>query len=1213
MIVAELIPESQEVLGTSDLPTIYRKLTAAVRLLAQKADWDPLIGYVDICAGTDRHTITLPRDVETPIAVSAGGNPLQMRSKWAEFHSNGGGMQGETAWNWDDTGFFPVIQDLNSPSRLVAVAQLQNDLGTPLRVFGLDQNGRIVRTQAPDGTWQDGALIAANVISDFSNGIIMPDDTRYFYRLFQKTATTLFHSPAHGFVTGSEVVLTLVTGPLPSPLIGGVSYFAGVVDADNLQLFGTLQGALTNINPIVLTNATSSSLVNLNDLRQIQARTKFTSATDLTFQQAMQVTFTGAPLPDPITPGELFFINLIDLRNFTIHATADDANAGTNPLFVESAGTNVVAEGLQPATPYTQFNFTANHDFLQGDAVTVSNAGGNLPTPLLPGTTYYVRYLTNRSITLHLSLADATSAQNAIILTDAGTGVTSIVKLIQASVTPGSLNNITAANHNLGTGDFVQFQSSGTLPTPIQQNTVYVVGAPSSANTFTLSNTSASSTSTATRRRASNISVITTQTPHGLLTSDIVNVQSMGDPTYNAQQVTVTRLDNNSFSYPNSGANEDAIATVSRCRTNNISIVQTATAHGLTTGDFVYISGLGGGFSYNGWFQTTVIDATHFYFTNIGGNEGGAPTATRARTSNVATVTTGLVHGFSTGQIVNIQGMGSGYDAYGVTVTVTSTTAFTYANTGANESSTPDTSGYAAAGVPDTNGLVAVGVTDTGGVILYGQVNITDTGTGVLYLVISRAFSVGFTNGWFTDTTSLSDGTAVQLTTTGSLPISVPQITPLVNYYTRDIDDFTAYLYTSQAKALDAAARMTATRSRTTNVATVVTTAPHGFTTNDYITLAGLGGTGYNGTFSVTVVDPVTFTYIDAGTDEATTADVGGLATFAPIQITGLGSGNYFFALSAPVTTAFLTNGMDIASALYFNNGTPVTLTTDGTLPSPLQPATTYLASLDANALLTFTLTDGTPITLTALGNGNHYLNHQEDFSIQIPTEIQVAANEYQTGDAVTFNTSGTAATPLVPGTVYFVRRTGNDTVELYDTAAHALDLANTTGIQMLLGAGTGDQRLEQSLEALQFLKITRIQLDQRSGFVDLWAWDYNRRSDLTLVGSYHPTETNPQYRRIKTLASCCWIRMRYKRRTFDITSDQDYIPLDSTSAITAMLKSKDMYDKNFFDEGDRFETLAVKWCKEDHDSKRGPEAIQIQIGPGGGDQAQDCENEWMT
>ena len=69
-------------------------------------------------------------------------------------------------------------------------------------------------------------------------------------------------------------------------------------------------------------------------------------------------------------------------------------------------------------------------------------------------------------------------------------------------------------------------------------------------------------------------------------------------------------------------------------------------------------------------------------------------TSQRARNSNVATITTAAAHGLLTGQAVTVSGVGgSDYNAADVVITVTSTTAFTYANTGSNEGTAADTGG----------------------------------------------------------------------------------------------------------------------------------------------------------------------------------------------------------------------------------------------------------------------------------------------------------------------------------------------------------------------------------------------------------------------------------------------------------------------------------------------------------------------------------------
>jgi aspartate 1-decarboxylase len=69
----------------------------------------------------------------------------------------------------------------------------------------------------------------------------------------------------------------------------------------------------------------------------------------------------------------------------------------------------------------------------------------------------------------------------------------------------------------------------------------------------------------------------------------------------------------------------------------------------------------------------------------------------------------------------------------------------------------------------------------------------------------------------------------------------------------------------------------TATRARTSGVATIVTGAAHGFATGDTITIASMTDTTFNDLQAeVTVVNSTTFTYANAGVDVASGADTAG-------------------------------------------------------------------------------------------------------------------------------------------------------------------------------------------------------------------------------------------------------------------------------------------------------------------------------------------------
>jgi hypothetical protein len=1214
MIVNDIYLPAKEILGKCDRDVVFQRLTEAITLLANKGNWDPLVGFVDICGSSDLRTFALPNDVETPLAVNICGKPAYMRNKWHEFHLNGAGSNRETPWSWDDAGLVPTISDIIQPSILVAVADLQNDLSTRIRVFGKDSQGRVLRTQEPDGTWKDGYEVPANILSDFPSGLIQPNPYRYFYRIFSaKDATDFVSASAHGFQTGVSVELTLTTGPLPEPLVSGNSYFIGVVDEFTVRLYLLRADALAGTNPIVVDNFTSASQINLMDRRQVATRTKFTSVTALNFIDNGPVSFTGAPTPEPILSSQTFYIHLLDEFNFTIHATPEDAAAGVNPLFVKTPGTTVVARASQNVTPYTKLTFSVDHNFLQGDAVTVANASGDLPTPLLPGVTYYVRYLAAREITLHTSIADAAIGTNAIIMTSTGTGTSSVVKLITATASVGSVNNISAPNHNLnlGGGDFVQFQSSGTLPSPLLPNTVYKAEPPNSADSFTVATTSVDTKQTATRRRSNNVALITTLVNHGLITGDVVDIEGLGGAGYNANQVEVTVVASDAFTYSNIGSDEGVVGTLSRRRAGNIAVIVTSVAHGLTTGDFVNIQLLGGS-NYNvPYVQVTVIDATTFYYTNIGLNEGGVATTNRSRLANVSQITTASAHGLSNGDKVSIQGLADGsFDDLNATVTVVDPTNFTYPNTGADVASTPDTGGYVAAPQGDTAGKIASEVADAAGQVIRNRVNISTVGTGQLFLVISRAFAIGFYDNWFTDATNLATGSPFKVDSTGVFPATDPTLSPLTTYYARRLDDFTIQFFTSLALANDSTIRMTATRERTANVATLETTANHGFTTGDFVDVNRMDDVSYNAQrVQITVTDATHFTYPNTGPNEANTADTNGQVTYSPIKIEALGSGPTNLILERSVTATLLSNSLEVDSAEYLAENTVYQFETDGTLPAPLAVLTNYKIRVVNGLLQVYSMADAL-IVLTNIGDGDHFITRDFDFLVDIPTSVQVLKNEYSTGDSVIANTTGTLPTPLVAGSAYYVRRIDDDSVEIYDTYLHSIDTGSTLGRIIVFSKGTGVHTFFQQLPAIEPQWIERIFItpEARNGFVDLYAWDYGRSKSLTMLGHYAPNESQPQYRRIKTLNSCAWIRMRYRRKTYKVSTLDDYIPLNSQSAILMMLRSMELYRTNFFDEGSKYEGLALKFLNEEHESRQGPEVIGVQFN---NDVYQNTDAQW--
>ena len=78
-------------------------------------------------------------------------------------------------------------------------------------------------------------------------------------------------------------------------------------------------------------------------------------------------------------------------------------------------------------------------------------------------------------------------------------------------------------------------------------------------------------------------------------------------------------------------------------------------------------------------------------------------------------------------------------------------------------------------------------------------------------------------------------------------------------------------------KSTVGAGQATATRSRTSGVATIVTGAAHGFSTGDVITIASMTDSTFDDVQAeIIVVDSTTFTYANAGVDVVSGADTAG-------------------------------------------------------------------------------------------------------------------------------------------------------------------------------------------------------------------------------------------------------------------------------------------------------------------------------------------------
>lgn len=152
--VRDILPEARKIVGNDDEVFLFDRITDAVELLANKGDFDPLIGCLDI--GVHNQMVTLPPEVEVPLGMNICGRPALARDQLFRFHLNGkGDRKFHINYEWENLGDYCTYRELPCPSKLIAYCSKPQDAGKEFWVEGMDQNGEIIRTQVGD-EWRDG-------------------------------------------------------------------------------------------------------------------------------------------------------------------------------------------------------------------------------------------------------------------------------------------------------------------------------------------------------------------------------------------------------------------------------------------------------------------------------------------------------------------------------------------------------------------------------------------------------------------------------------------------------------------------------------------------------------------------------------------------------------------------------------------------------------------------------------------------------------------------------------------------------------------------------------------------------------------------------------------------------------------------------------------------------------------------------------------------
>jgi hypothetical protein len=185
--------------------------------------------------------------------------------------------------------------------------------------------------------------------------------------------------------------------------------------------------------------------------------------------------------------------------------------------------------------------------------------------------------------------------------------------------------------------------------------------------------------------------------------------------------------------------------------------------------------------------------------------------------------------------------------------------------------------------------------------------------------------------------------------------------------------------------------------TRATTVATVTTSAAHGFATGNSVTMAGATPTGYNGAKTITVISPTQFSYTVVNT--LTTPATGTITASVP-----LGTANRF-VFQGTGTTGFTLQWGNAATTIrgvLAAGTTSMPVAANGSWTTTGDPRINLLARTAANKLATETYDpDGASTTLVPT------LNNPSP--VRATTTYNLDAQKYWNGETVFVDSTGNA------------------------------------------------------------------------------------------------------------------------------------------------------------------------------------------------------------
>lgn len=550
---------------------------------------------------------------------------------------------------------------------------------------------------------------------------------------------------------------------------------------------------------------------------------------------------------------------------------------------------------------------------------------------------------------------------------------------------------------------------------------------------------------------------------------------------------------------------------------------------------------------------------------------------------------------------VNVVAEGTGYTSQ-PTVTVTPSTGVFVSFTSTGVLPTPLVQGQTyRAENPSSGSGFTLKNTD------FSDVNLTSTGSGNLFLVLSRSFSIGFTGLWNGDFSgSISEnGTWIRLQSDYQLPITDPESDSVTNYYITKINSTSAKIFKNSARTIQLIPTQLGVGQAYYGIGqrAVGSVYKNRFRPNSSQYLASgmqVRFSSLDGVLPAPLVSTVDYSLVVDGPNMSV-SDIGQITNISTVGDASL------LTFSSP-------HNLSVGSIVTLFGCLPSVWNTAFYVQIVQSPTQIVVYSAGLPTMTSFGYyTSDSVVQITSLGHGNVSMIMQRQFIADAQTELSSENCVFETGDEISVRPSpgDTLPYPLIQSslanpTAYFVRRNQPNSFELYSSREAALS-GDPAGLIILATTGnTVDSFFYSDLVKPPTLvkSIFHVEKPETIGYVSLYAFDYGRSNDMALIGQYHPSETNPKYRRIRLGKPCAWARVIYRVASPNFTSEYDYIPLESPRAIIAAVHAVDLEDKDFMEQAQKYWQVAVTYLKNENESMDGhamqpPQINNLTFGDG--------------